>query len=390
MHTYATANGDTRRRAAPQGAYRDDDGKPVVLSCVREAEARISGNQNMEYLPMGGLKAFCALSAELAYGGQSPYLADGRVAAIQTLSGTGACRIFADFQRRYAPGAAMYIPVPTWSNHHNIWADAGVPQKTYRYYDPASRGLNLDWVLQDIASAPEGSFFLLHACAHNPTGVDPTPQQWGAISKAMKARNQFALFDMAYQGFASGDCERDAAAIRIFVGDGHRVACAQSFAKNMGLYGQRIGCLSVLCASEDEAAAVESQLKQVARPMYSNPPLHGARLVATVLGEPGLKAAWHGEVKQMADRIIGARSLLRAELEAAGSRLPWGHVTDQIGMFFYSGMTPEMVRHPGRERACARRPRPAAGGSAAWSAGRGACALGGRRLTAWKRSTPSS
>lgn len=174
----------------------------------------------------------------------------------------------------------------------------------------------------------QGSFFLLHACAHNPTGVDPTPEQWKQISKAMLEKGHFAFFDSAYQGFASGDFARDAQSISIFVADGHRVAVSQSYAKNAGLYGQRVGCLSVLCASQVETRAVESQLKGIARPMYSNPPMHGALIVATILGDPALKAQWFQEVKGMADRIILMRTLLRTALEAGGSG-SWKHVTDQ-------------------------------------------------------------
>lgn len=176
---------------------------------------------------------------------------------------------------------------------------------------------------------PQGSFFLLHACAHNPTGVDPTPDQWRQISKVMLEKGHFPFFDSAYQGFASGDFARDAQAVSIFVADGHRVAVSQSYAKNMGLYGQRVGCLSVLCASQAEARAVESQLKLVARPMYSNPPMHGAVIAATILADPALKAEWFKEVKVMADRIILMRQMLRKSLEAGGGGASWKHVTDQ-------------------------------------------------------------
>eukprot|EP00897_Mesotaenium_endlicherianum_P010284 jgi/Mesen1/9284/ME000060S08717 len=309
------------------GAYRDDRGKPVVLDCVREAEKRVAGVEFMEYSPMGGNTKFNDLSIKLAYGEDAAPIADKRVAAVQTLSGTGACRLFADFQKRFHPESQIYIPTPTWSNHHNIWKDAQVSAKAFRYYDPKTRGLNFSGLMEDAENAAEGSFFLLHACAHNPTGVDPTAEQWEEISALFKRKRLYALFDMAYQGFASGDTEKDAQAIRIFLKDGHQVACAQSFAKNMGLYGQRIGCLSVVCNDPQEAGAVKSQLQQIARPMYSNPPLHGALLVHAILSDPDLKAQWHGEVKMMADRIISMRTLLRSN----------------IGMFCFSGLTPEQV-----------------------------------------------
>ncbi len=325
------------------GAYRDDNAKPVVLDCVREAEARIAGKSFMEYLPTNGNKDFVQHSIKLAFGEDSKAVAEGTIAAIQTLSGTGSCRLMADFMHRFAPNAKVYIPVPTWSNHHQIWADAGCEEKLFRYYKPETRGLDFDGLMEDIDNAEAGSFFLLHACAHNPTGVDPSTEQWKQMSQLMLKKQLFPFFDMAYQGFASGDCEKDAQAIRIFVDDGHKVGCSQSFAKNMGLYGQRIGCFSIMCADQEEAQRVESQMKLLARPMYSNPPLHGAAIVSTILGDLALKKMWYGEVKGMADRIISMRAKLRQELEASGSTLSWNHVTEQIGMFCFSGMTGEQV-----------------------------------------------
>jgi len=325
------------------GAYRNDQGKPVVLECVRKAEAKIAGSDLMEYLPMGGSVKFNDLSVQLAYGENAEVLSSKRVASVQALSGTGACRLLAEFQKRFQPESQIYIPIPTWANHHNIWRDAQVKSQTYKYYDPKTKGLDFSGLMEDLKNAPAGSFFLLHACAHNPTGVDPTAEQWREISALMKTKEHFAFFDMAYQGFASGDCERDAQAIRIFLEDGHQIGCAQSFAKNMGLYGQRIGCLSLVCDNETQAATVKTQIQQISRPMYSNPPVHGALLVSTILSDPTLKELWLNEVKGMADRIISMRHALRSNLEKSGSQHSWQHVTDQIGMFCYSGMTPEQV-----------------------------------------------
>eukprot|EP00240_Pyramimonas_obovata_P004874 CAMPEP_0118932816 /NCGR_PEP_ID=MMETSP1169-20130426/10635_1 /TAXON_ID=36882 /ORGANISM="Pyramimonas obovata, Strain CCMP722" /LENGTH=426 /DNA_ID=CAMNT_0006875517 /DNA_START=50 /DNA_END=1330 /DNA_ORIENTATION=- len=325
------------------GAYRDDDGKPVVLDCVRQAEQRIAGNNNMEYLPIGGFPEFCDHSIKLAYGMDAACIKEGRVASVQSLSGTGSCRLMADFMHRFRPEAKIYITKPTWSNHHNIFADAGVQEEIMRYYKPETKGLDFEGLMEDIKTAPKGSFFLLHACAHNPTGVDPNADQWKEISSVMKEKNHFPFFDMAYQGFASGDCVKDAQAISIFLEDGHELGCSQSYAKNMGLYGQRVGCFSLVMNDKNHTSPVNSQMRMIARPMYSNPPLHGALIVSTVLGDPELKSLWYKEVKGMADRIITMRSSLRAELEASGSTLPWQHVTDQIGMFCFSGMTGEMV-----------------------------------------------
>lgn len=216
-------------------------------------------------------------------------------------------------------------------------------EQVYPYYKPETKGLDFERICDTLSKAPAGSVVLLHACAHNPTGVDPSIEQWRELSTLLLERKLFPLFDMAYQGFASGDCDRDAQAVRTFLKDGHQLALAQSFAKNMGLYGQRIGCLSVVTGDKEQAAAVESQIKAIARPMYSNPPLHGALLVHKVLSTPNLKTLWYHEVRKMANRIIAMRSLLRSHLQGLGSKLDWSHITKQIGMFTFTGMTPEQV-----------------------------------------------
>jgi aspartate aminotransferase len=216
--------------------------------------------------------------------------------------------------------------------------------QSYTYYDKtAPRGFNCDAMLADIDAAPEKSVFLLHACAHNPTGVDPLPDQWDQISKVLKSRNHIAFVDSAYQGFATGDADKDAGAIRKLTADGQTLFLAQSYAKNFGLYGERIGALSAVCEDADEAARVESQLKGLIRPMYSNPPIHGAHIVSTILGDEQLSAQWYAECKGMAERIIGMRTTLKAALIATGSTTNWDHVTDQIGMFCFSGLTTDQV-----------------------------------------------
>ncbi|KAJ7981590.1 Aspartate aminotransferase [Quillaja saponaria] len=301
------------------GAYRDDNGKPVVLQCVREAEKRIAGSANMEYLPMGGSLPY-KHSLGLVH---AEFLPIFNIVFILILKST-----------------YLSLPGPTTLTSGEM---REVPQRSFHYYHPESKGLDFATLMDDLKNAPNGSFFLLHACAHNPTGVDPTEEQWREISYQIKVKGHFPFFDMAYQGFASGDPEKDAKAIRIFLNDGHLIGVAQSYAKNMGLYGQRVGCLSVLCEDEKQAVAVKSQLQQLGRPMYSNPPVHGALVVQTVLDDPELKKLWLKEVKVMADRIIGMRSSLRENLEKLGSPLSWEHITKQIGMFCFSGMTPEQV-----------------------------------------------
>jgi len=228
-------------------------------------------------------------------------------------------------------------------NHVNIFTDAGLKLGKYRYYDPSTRGLNFSGLIADLKSAPKNSTFLFHACAHNPTGVDPKPAQWIEISKICKEQGHFVLVDSAYQGFASGDTNTDAFSLRQFVKDGHQIALAQSFSKNFGLYGHRVGCLSLLTDSDSEARKVESQLKILARPLYSNPPIHGARIVSIILNDAQLATQWKQDVKQMADRIILMRKLLKEKLYSLGSELKWEHVTEQIGMFCFSGLAPEQV-----------------------------------------------
>ncbi|TXG58942.1 hypothetical protein EZV62_016771 [Acer yangbiense] len=245
----------------------------------------------------------------------------------------------------------LYHEIQLYSScsHHNIWKDAQVPERTFHYYDPDSNGLNFSALIDDVKNAPDGSFFLLRPCAHNPTGVDPTEEQWREISYQFKVKNHFPFFDMAYQGFASGDLDKDAQAIRIFLKDDHLVGCAQSFEKNMGLYGHRVGCLSILCADSNQVGSIRSQLQRIARAVYSSPPVHGVLLVSTILSDPYLKSLWIEEVKTMADRIRGMRTTLQDSLERLDSPLNWEHITNQVGMFCFSGLTPDQVDRLARE-----------------------------------------
>mmetsp|Transcript_102476 Transcript_102476/g.293380 ORF Transcript_102476/g.293380 Transcript_102476/m.293380 type:complete len:349 (-) Transcript_102476:206-1252(-) len=223
-----------------------------------------------------------------------------------------------------------------------IMEKAGLDVKRYRYFEPTTKGLDYDGMIEDLKAAPEGSIILLHACAHNPSGVDPSPEQWKAISDVCKEGNHVVFFDCAYQGFATGDARADAFAIRLFVEEGHNLMLAQSYAKNFGLYGERVGCLSIVCKSTEEKDRVNSQLKRVIRPMYSSPPIHGAGIVQEVLGCDVLRPQYYEECKSMADRIAEMRVLLKAELIATGSTLSWEFITEQIGMFAYTGMTKDM------------------------------------------------
>lgn len=335
------------------GAYRDDHGKPYVLECIRNAEAHLGEHyKDKEYSGIAGISEYTASSARLAFGEGCEALAEKRVVVAQSISGTGALRLGADFLSRFYPRDAspiVYLPTPTWGNHGAIFKDARLEVRNYRYFDKKTNGLDLSGMLEDLQVAPDASIILLHACAHNPTGVDPAEGEWKQIEHLVKKKGHFCFFDMAYQGFASGDPDKDAWAVRYFIDAGHLPFVAQSFAKNMGLYGERVGAISIFCQDAAERERVESQLKIVIRPMYSNPPIHGARLVSTVLGDPELKTTWLKEVKMMADRIMAMRFALRSELEKLGSAVAWNHITDQIGMFCYTGLGTQQVERLTKE-----------------------------------------
>lgn len=332
------------------GAYRTDEGVPFVLDVVRQAEKRIAADPslNHEYQAISGMSAMVSASQALILGADCPAIAAQRVAGCQTLSGTGALRVLAEFINKSLPGAKIYYSRPTWGNHAAIFSETGVPTGTYAYWKPETRGLDIESMLADISHAPRGSVILLHACAHNPTGVDPTIEQWASILKVVQNRGHIAFFDSAYQGFASGDLSRDAAAVQMFVRAGVECLIAQSFAKNMGLYGERVGCASIVCKNATVAKAVNSQLPLVIRPMYSNPPTHGARIVTMVLTDPDLFKAWTVELRGMSVRIQEMRALLLRELtrlKTPSVSGDWTHITSQIGMFSFTGLTVPQVEN---------------------------------------------
>jgi len=299
-----------------------------------------------EYSPITGGAAFCKLSAELAFG-PTDVVSSGRYTTAQSISGTGALRIMGQFLNKHYefPGGIkqIYVPAPTWGNHLPIMRDSGVEPVFYKYYDPETRGLDFNGMVGDMDQMERGSVVMFHACAHNPTGVDPTVEQWAEMSKICKDKGLYPVFDMAYQGFASGDTDFDAAGLRKFITDGHNPLLCQSYAKNMGMYGERIGAFTVIADDAEEAKRIESQVKILIRPMYSNPPINGARIAGHVMGDADLRQEWLGEVKTMADRIITMRSDLKSGLEGLGSTHNWDHVVNQIGMFCYTGLSTDQV-----------------------------------------------
>eukprot|EP00258_Populus_trichocarpa_P006171 XP_002309659.3 aspartate aminotransferase, chloroplastic isoform X1 [Populus trichocarpa] len=334
------ADTDVKKLNLGVGAYRTEELQPYVLDVVKKAEnLMLERGENKEYLPIEGLAAFNKVTAELLFGADNPVIKQQRVATVQGLSGTGSLRLAAALIERYFPGAQVLISSPTWGNHKNIFNDARVPWSEYRYYDPKTVGLDFEGMISDIKAAPEGSFVLLHGCAHNPTGIDPTPEQWEKIADVIQEKNHVPFFDVAYQGFASGSLDADASSVRLFAARGMELLIAQSYSKNLGLYAERIGAINVVCSSADAAARVKSQLKRIARPMYSNPPVHGARIVANVVGDPILFNEWKEEMEMLAGRIKNVRQKLFDSLSAKDkSGKDWSFILKQIGMFSFTGL----------------------------------------------------
>ncbi|GLG94931.1 Aspartate aminotransferase [Gryllus bimaculatus] len=329
------------------GAYRTEEGKPWVLPVVRQVERDMAANEtlNHEYLPVLGLDSFSAAATKMLLG-SNVAIDEGRAFGIQTLSGTGALRVGAEFLARQLGYKTFYFSQPTWENHRLLFLNAGFNDpREYRYWDQNKRGLDFDGMIADLKNAPENSVIILHACAHNPTGSDPTQEQWKEIANVMKEKKLFPFLDCAYQGFASGDLEKDAWASRFFVEQGFELFVAQSFAKNFGLYNERVGNLTVVMSSKEAIAPVKSQLTLLVRGMYSNPPNHGGRIVSTVLNDPKLFEEWKTCIKTMADRILLMRDSLRNKLLELKTPGTWDHITQQIGMFSYTGLTTKQVEH---------------------------------------------
>jgi len=325
------------------GVYFDESGKLPLLKCVSAAEKLIFDTPKPRgYLPIDGIVAYDKAVQGLVFGAESAAVKDGRVATVQALGGTGGLKIGADFLRHLAArsGSApkVLISDPSWENHRALFSNAGFTVETYPYYDAAKRGINIDGMLTALNTAAAGTIVVLHACCHNPTGYDLTPAQWAQVVSAVQARGLVAFLDMAYQGFGDGIAE-DGAVIAQFLDAGLDFFVATSFSKSFSLYGERVGALSVVCASKDEMTRVLSQLKIVIRTNYSNPPTHGAQIVATVLTTPALRTMWEEELAGMRARIKEMRTVLQSKLEAAGAKQDVSFITRQKGMFSYTGLT---------------------------------------------------
>jgi aromatic-amino-acid transaminase len=327
------------------GVYFDDNGKLPLLQCVQAAEKAMMDKPTARgYLPIDGIAAYDAAVKSLVFGADSEPVKSGRVATVQGIGGTGGLKIGADFLKKLNPNAKVLISDPSWENHRALFTSAGFTVESYRYYDAAKRGVDFAGMLADLQAAPAGTIVLLHACCHNPTGYDITAAQWDQVIAAIKSKNLVAFLDMAYQGFGNG-IQEDGAVIGKFVAAGLDFFVSTSFSKSFSLYGERVGALSVLCASKEEADRVLSQLKIVIRTNYSNPPTHGGAVVAAVLGNPELRALWEKELGEMRVRIKAMRQKLVDGLKAAGVKQDMSFITSQIGMFSYSGLSKDqMVR----------------------------------------------
>jgi aromatic-amino-acid transaminase len=310
---------------------------------VRRAERQlVEQPAARNYLPIDGLAAYDKAVQSLVFGADSPALKEGRIITVQSLGGTGGLRVGADFLRRTTPKAELWISDPSWENHRAVFENAGFKVNAYPYYNSKTRGVDFDAMLGALKSMPAGDIVLLHACCHNPTGVDLSEAQWAAVAEATGARGLVPFLDIAYQGFGDG-IDADGSAVRLFAKSGMPLFVANSFSKSFSLYGERVGSLNVVAASKEEGARVLSQIKRLVRANYSNPPTHGGQVVATVLATPELRALWEQELEHMRERIKAMRKLLVEKIHARVPGADFSFVTRQRGMFSYSGLTREQV-----------------------------------------------
>jgi aromatic-amino-acid transaminase len=330
------------------GVYTDDAGKVPLLDCVRRAEAeRLKAAPPRNYLPIDGLAAYDRAVQELVFGKDFPALKEKRIVTVQALGGTGGLKIGADFLKRISPNSEVWISDPSWENHRQLFEAAGFTVKNYPYYEAKTRGLNFEGMRNALAPAPAGTIVVLHACCHNPTGVDLIGDQWKEILAIVQRRGLIPFLDLAYQGFADG-LDEDAYPARLFAGAMSPVFLSSSFSKSLSLYGERVGAFSLVTASSEEATRVLSQLKRIVRTTYSNPPGHGSQLAAMVLNSPELRAQWEQELGAMRDRIKRMRLELAANVKER-AKVDWGFILQQRGMFSYTGLTKEQVQRLRKE-----------------------------------------
>jgi len=338
LATWFKEDKDPRKVNLGIGAYRTEEGKPWPLPSVMAAQMAVvtDPTEDKEYVPIDGKPEHKVHVQKLIFSDEA--IATGRIASTQAISGTGSLSMIGQFLSNFMGVKTMWSPSPTWGNHAAIFKRSGLDSKMYTYYKPATRGFDFEGMLEAMKNIPAGDAILLHACAQNPTGVDPTEEQWVQIVEACRVGGIIPVLDNAYQGYASGDLAKDGISMTLFERSGLEYFVAQSFAKNFGLYGERIGYIHVMCKTTAITAAVLSQMKILIRQAYSSPPRHGAAIVYKLLTTPALKEQWLGELKFMSNRILQMRDALRGSIEAKGTPGTWNHITDQIGMFSYTGL----------------------------------------------------
>ena len=325
------------------GVYYTDDGKVPLLKAVLAAEQEVVAKQSPRaYIPIEGPNPYNSAVQNLLFGADSPLIKAGRVVTAECLGGTGALRVGGDFVKRLDTGAPAAISAPSWENHRGIFESAGYQVLEYTYFDPKTRGVDFDGMVKSLESFPAKTLVILHACCHNPTGADLTAEQWKKIISICQTRQLIPFLDIAYQGFASG-IEQDGAAVRMFADSGMSFFVSSSFSKSFSLYGERVGAISIVTQSKEESTRVLSQLKRVIRTNYSNPPTHGAAIVATVLNSPTLRQMWEDELAEMRERIKAMRHGLNQKLAASGVQQDFSFIEAQRGMFSYSGLTADQV-----------------------------------------------
>ena len=326
------------------GVYRDEYGNTPILESVKKAEKIILDQEKTKnYLPIEGSEEYTSKVKELVFGKNSHLINNKRVVTVQSSGGTGALRIAGDFLHKFFPRSKIWLSDPTWENHKQVFNSAGMNTDTYPYYDKNSKWLDFNGICEKLNNIPSEDIVLFHAACHNPTGIDPNKEEWVKISNIVSEKNLLVLFDFAYQGFGNG-LDEDAYAVRLFADKVKNFMVANSFSKNFGLYNERVGGLSVIANTPEEAENILSQLKICIRTLYSNPPNHGASIVSTILNDPDLHKQWLNELKVMRDRINHCRKLFVDELKSHGIKENFDFVLKQKGMFSYSGLTSEQVK----------------------------------------------
>lgn len=326
------------------GVFMNDDGVTPILETVKQAEARLLQDESTKsYLPISGDAEYDTQVQTLLFGDNSEVLNNNRARTAQTPGGTGALRIAADFMFRELGVRRIHVSSPTWANHNNIFTSAGLEMVNYRYYDAENKGLDFDGMMADLEQVSDGEAVMFHGCCHNPTGADPSPEQWRQLADLAVRRGFVVLFDFAYQGFGSG-MDEDAVGLRAFADQVPELLVANSFSKNFGLYNERVGAMTLVASDRFTADNAFSQVKTIIRGNYSNPPAHGAKIVATILKDDALRRAWIDEVAQMRDHIKVLRDLLVAKLNERGVDRDFSFISEQKGMFSFSGLNGEQVK----------------------------------------------